>query len=136
MTRPDQTVPIPGQTDLFGGPQPHDQESHPSWKDVRNTDPDTSRAAAEWHPGRSKLAWTVLALIAETKGGLADFELIRLLPAEHPGSVTKRRTDLHRKDLVWDTGERRTTPHGKQAIVWRITKWGRRALQAADLDYA
>jgi hypothetical protein len=84
---------------------------------VRLGDPETSRQAAELAPEyRSRLRERILNLLRQ--GRATDDEIVQQLPEEHPGSVSKRRHDLVRAGLVVDTGRRRPTRRGTQAIVW------------------
>jgi hypothetical protein len=53
--------------------------------------------------------------------GLTDEELRGHLPMLNGGSLVKRRTELSRAGLVFDTGTTRTTYSGRAAIVWRVT---------------
>lgn len=85
----------------------------------RQTDPQTSIDAAQNHPGRALLRDRVRSLIvAAGIDGRTDDELQTLLPAEHPGSVSKRRHDLFKAGSVIDSGVRRRTRYGREAIVW------------------
>jgi hypothetical protein len=52
--------------------------------------------------------------------GRTDDELVVLLPDDHPGSVAKRRCDLVRDGEVVDSGRRRPTRRGIDAIVWIV----------------
>lgn len=85
---------------------------------ARSTDPVTSHLAAEASPGRSQHRARVLAAHRANAEGLADFELVALLPGLHPGSIAKRRKDLVDVGLIVATAETRLTPHGRSAIVW------------------
>jgi hypothetical protein len=53
--------------------------------------------------------------------GLTDQELRRHLPQFDGGSLVKRRSELARAGLVFDTGTTRETASGRRAIVWRVT---------------
>lgn len=89
--------------------------------DVRSDDPETSAAAAAMSTShRLWLKDRVLELLHQ--GDATDDELAQLLPAEHTGSVSKRRCDLVRAGLVVDTGKRRPTRRGAQAVVWDAVK--------------
>lgn len=94
------------------------REQHPS---VRVHDPDTCVEPAEERlsPGREM----ALRCHAEHASGLTDFEL-----AEHTGkaqtSIGKRRKDLEVRGLVVATTERRPSPQGAPATVYRITEMG------------
>lgn len=87
---------------------------------VRATDPDTSHGAAaqaaKRAPRHREIALRVLR--EALPDGLSDFEL-----AERTGvpqtSIGKRRLELQRMGLVEPTGERRPSPTGTPAMVWR-----------------
>ena len=88
----------------------------------RRTDPDTSRQAATL---AQLTAGTVrercyLTLLTHPEG-LTDFELADLVGRQQT-SAGKRRGDLVAVGLVEDSGERRRTPSGASAIVWRLVK--------------
>ena len=92
---------------------------------VRASDPATSKAAAESVAPRSGTQrYRVLnALVRFHRQGMTDAELATFL-AMHPGSAAKRRGELADVGLVEDSGERRETPHGCMAIVWKPTAAG------------
>lgn len=72
----------------------------------------------------------VLAAHAAHPRGLTDDELSgNLLPDEHPGSVSRRRGTLRDLGYIGDTGERRLTRWGRQAVVWRVTAAGLAAFE-------
>lgn len=78
---------------------------------------ETSRAAAEtvWNPtDRQK---TILAILKEHP--MTDHELsaFTLLPM---AVIQPRRSDLTALGKVVDSGERRITPYGKKAVVWKL----------------
>lgn len=83
---------------------------------VRNTDPDTSRAAAVLP--RSNRVEQVRQLLATFPNGLCDWEITRALglPERKKPSVAKAR---YRTGAV-DTGVRRPSPDGQPTIVWRL----------------
>ena len=87
----------------------------------RATDPDTSRNAV---PRRGSQAMTILALYGNI-GGLTDEQAVEI-----SGLVGgwKRCSDLRRLGFITDTGERRKTLGGCQAMVCRITPAGIEAL--------
>ncbi len=85
---------------------------------------DTDRVAAlEVMPRTGTQRRRVLAAIADSPGGLTDHEL-----AEKTGlylySAAPRRTELLRGGWVRDSGARRTTPLGSEAVVWTLTDAG------------
>lgn len=91
---------------------------------ARATDPDTSHAAAAMQTPdrRAKGQWLALQHLA-MHGPLTDFEL-----AERTGwqqtSIGRRRGELVSAGLVERTEERRSTPSGATAAVWRTTEAG------------
>ena len=88
----------------------------------RATDPDTSRQGA---PRRGSQAMTILALY-DNIGGLTDEQAVEI------SGLTggwKRCSDLRRLGFISDTGERRKTLGGCQAMVCRITVAGLDALK-------
>ena len=87
----------------------------------RATDPDTSRNAV---PRRGSQAMTILALY-DNIGGLTDEQAVEI-----SGLVGgwKRCSDLRRLGFITDTGDRRKTLGGCQAMVCRITPAGIEAL--------
>ncbi len=86
---------------------------------VRSTDPETSYRAAFAHLShRGCQRWTIYqAIIAAGVRGLTDAELAPLVGIQL-NSANKRRGELAEKGLVWDSGRRRLTPAGSDAIVW------------------
>ena len=83
----------------------------------RSTDPDTSfQAGANVNLKRGrKLA---LEALLKSEDGLTDFELADITGFQQT-SIGKRRTELRDMGLVVDSGNRRRTPSGATAIVWR-----------------
>jgi hypothetical protein len=60
----------------------------------------------------------------------ADFELQRELPTVHPGTVSKRRLRLEQAHLVEEVPNvMRRTPHGVEAMTFRITDKGKEVLR-------
>lgn len=92
---------------------------------ARNSDPDTSHAAAASQtPARRKRGQRlVLAALAE-HGPLTDFEHEAINGLQQT-SAGKRRLELLRRGLVEYAGARRESPTGSPARVWRITAEGR-----------
>lgn len=122
--------PLPGTTSWVVIP---DGDTIPqAW---RNTDPDTSRAAAP----TSERVRADQALVLTThefhRGGLTDFELADLLGRQQT-SVGKRRGELRDLGLIEDAGKTRPAPSGASATVWRITAAGIEAATAAGKDAA
>ena len=94
---------------------------HPSVAVSRNA-PDTSRAAAEQakpHAGKQRELvhfWIKWAGRTEAKGMTADEISVLLdLPAQ---PVSARINGLHRDAYIVDSGTRRKTRYGRNAIVW------------------
>lgn len=95
---------------------------------VRDTDPDTSQAAADSMTGAALTAQasTVLATLADLdrrRGvGATAYELHVELDGRYQQSVIARRlTDLRDAGLVVDTGRRRPGSSNRQLIVWTST---------------
>lgn len=114
------------------------QFATPTGTDVRRSDPWTSRDAARRAVGNSLLRDLVLVAHHAHRDGLTDSDLKRLLPEHNPGSVEKRRHDLvvyngRRLDLLEATQTTRLTLDGCEAIVYRITDAGRRAVRTLRL---
>ena len=90
---------------------------------ARTADPDTSHAAAAQQTPERRAKGHHLVLAALHAQPLTDFEL-----AERTGwqqtSIGKRRGELVSAGLVERTEDRRPTPSGATAIVWRITPAG------------
>ena len=94
----------------------------------RRDDPETSHQAGQnpkFMPGRNSMAYFVLTLhlfhIGMTDEDLANLARNRVYDASH----RKRRSDLTKAGYLEDSGDRRKTKTGSDAIVWRITQKGR-----------
>ena len=94
---------------------------HPSVS-VRHDAGDTSREAAEKakpHAGKQRELihfWVKWAGKSEAKGMTADeLSMLLELPAQ---SVSARINGLHKDGYIMDSGERRKTRYGRNAIVW------------------
>jgi hypothetical protein len=91
--------------------------------DARMSDHDTSWNAAaanrEVRKGQQKIVLNVLNNAGPD--GLTDSE-IATIGNLHPGSAAKRRLDLERAGLVFNTTRKRKVEHHNQAIVWSTTK--------------
>jgi hypothetical protein len=88
---------------------------------ARTTDPDTSHEAAR---RAVKLAPTLRArclaeLTRAGARGLTDFELADNVHSQQT-SAGKRRHELYRAGLVVKSDERRPSPSGSPAIVWKV----------------
>ena len=95
--------------------------NHPSVAIARNAS-DTSREAGEAtkpHAGKQREVvhfWIKWAARTEAKGMTADeIGLLLELPAQ---SVSARINGLHRDAYIVDSGIRRKTRYGRNAIVW------------------
>lgn len=87
---------------------------------ARRADPDTSIAAGARDPNRRQRDRdAVLAVHRAHPDGLTDFELSAVLGRQQT-SVGKRRGELRDAGLIEATSERRRSPSGSPAIVWRI----------------
>lgn len=114
---------VPGQLSLDDvAPEPHTL--------ARAGQPETSFAAAvDAATGRRAAAIrdAVRDLLIAHPGGLTDDELLERLPVGADGlpltrvrtSVATRRGEWMRVGHVVDSGERRATPFGRPAVVWR-----------------
>lgn len=116
------------QSALFDlhNPEP---DPEPLWvPTARKTDPDTSHEAARYAAlnAATLRAMALRELVAAGDAGLTDFELAARCRSQQT-SVGKRRGELRDSGLVEDSGERRPSPSGAAAIVWRATEQGRRA---------
>ncbi len=82
---------------------------------------ETSRKAAETlrEPGQNEMR--VLAALAD--GDKTDYEICAFLDMPM-NRVQPRRSTLAARGIVIDSGERRLTPYGKQAVVWHSTYRG------------
>ena len=90
---------------------------------ARNSDPETSKAAAsEFTEQRlTQIQQDVLDWF-RTVGQGTDEELEDALGILHPGFSTlrKRRTELFQKGVLEDSGERQKNRNGRKMIVWRV----------------
>lgn len=108
-------APFQAHLDLFEGPGA-----------ARADDPDTSWLAAMSRlDGKTTDRRLVLLVHDANPDGITDFELA-LITKRQQTSVGKRRGELRDVGLIEATEERRDSPSGSSAIVWRITALGRR----------
>ena len=90
---------------------------------ARTSDPDTSHAAARSVTNLTEKQDAVLNLLRET-GSATDWALSSRyffragLVEQSESGLRTRRSELVRKGLVHDTGERETLPSGRKAIIW------------------
>ena len=92
---------------------------------ARATDPGTSHgAAAQARTRAPRHREIVLRVLREAgPGGLTDFQIGERCGLQQT-SAGKRRLDLQRMGLVEATGERRPSPSGTPAMVWRYREAG------------
>lgn len=89
---------------------------------ARKADPETSHAAASEHQEtRARDRNTALTIHRAHPAGLTDFELADLMGRQQT-SAGKRRGELRDMGLIEDSGERRPSPSGSSAVVWRIVQ--------------
>lgn len=89
--------------------------------------PETAKAAALMNlPQRANQRLRVLAAV-HVSGTIADHELSERFDFKL-SSVQPRRLELQEHGLVEDSGERVRTPHGGEAIRWRVTEEGARVM--------
>ena len=93
-------------------------EHHPA---VRSNDPDTCVEPSQ--PRMSNGRLKALAAHYLHPDGLTDFELAAITDTAQT-SIGVRRAELVKAGLVIGTTERRPSPSGSLAIVWRITSQG------------
>ncbi len=85
---------------------------------ARRTDPDTSKAAAEWIPRGH--AGHILAILRAA--GPATQSEIAAEASLLPHQVNKRLADLNRKGLAEPTGATRTGHAGRAEREWHATR--------------
>lgn len=89
---------------------------------ARTRDPDTSHAAGrDATKRRTEAQEAALRAFRANPSGLTDFELSDIT-GRIPTSIGKRRLELQRAGLVIATDERRPTPSGSSAIVWKVAE--------------
>lgn len=98
---------------------------------------DTERAAAlAVAPRTGTLRALVLGAFADCatagESGLTDHELAHHL-GKYLYSIAPRRTELVHGGWLEDSTERRITPNGAQAVVWRLSPTGRERLAIDEL---
>lgn len=92
----------------------------PSAPAVHGDGSDTERAAAASVADvTGDLRLRVLGLLRDHPDGLTDDEGGRLMGADRL-RFGRRRHELVERGVVVDSGERRATPGGRSAIVWRL----------------
>jgi hypothetical protein len=98
--------------------------TEPAPGEAHNDGHDTEWEAADAvTPLTGKLRQEVLTVLAANPDGLTDDEgghqLRTKIPDADRLTFGRRRYELVKDGLVRDSGERRPTPRGKRAIVWR-----------------
>jgi len=110
MSEPEQTELV----DMFGAP---------AWVPAGKTDASMDAAAKVSRRGRADaVRRAVLLHLCNTPS--TDHELFQVIAASE-NTVRPRRRGLVLSELVEDSGERRKTPSGCSATVWRPTERGR-----------
>jgi hypothetical protein len=92
---------------------------------ARTTDPITSHRAARQHAVHRGNQRGEILLAHSTVGAMTDDECQQLLSHIRLNSLTTRRSELLAMGLLEDSGERRLTVAGSDAVVWKITESGR-----------
>src|SRR4051812_33799160 len=86
----------------------------------RASDPQTSHQAAEAHQlTRTHDRMAVLLAHVAHPNGLTDFELAEIVGRQQT-SAGKRRGELRDLGMIEQTDERRASPSGSTATVWRV----------------
>lgn len=98
------------QIALFPGGPTHRRDDHPTAIEASKIPRQTDREK-------------VLETHRQFPGGLTDFELASVMGRQQT-SIGKRRGELVRAGLIIGTTERRPSPSGSAAIVWKITPEG------------
>lgn len=94
----------------------------------RNTDPDTSRDAAA-SVDCNQYEWLVLKVLYLENG--ATIKAVTQSANRPEVSISPRFRPLAEKGLIYDTGERRTNPSGRKAILWKLTLAGLKLIERA-----
>jgi predicted ArsR family transcriptional regulator len=89
---------------------------------ARPTDPETSWAAArsitDEQVSRSQ---RIVYAVLQSRGPMTDEELVSLV-AMSPSGTRTRRKELVEEGLVRDSGNRKFTKTGRQAVVWEVVQ--------------
>ena len=114
---------MPEQLPLFdqaGADEPATIQERFGWAASRNSDPDTSAAAASSIRGEkaNALESKVLDMVKAHPDGLTGQEVTDLLGLDRV-TTSPRFAPLKRKGLIYDSGERRSGPSNRPAIVWK-----------------
>lgn len=78
---------------------------------------------------------TVLAILAKNPAGLTDDEGGVLMGGDRL-DFGRRRNELVDVGLVENSGDKRPTPRGRNAVVWRLSAKGRTNHDAVSEDHA
>lgn len=91
---------------------------------ARASDPQTSpTAAARVREFAGKHASAIFCWLADHPAGGTKDEIARGTGID-PIAVARRMKELQRTAGVYDSGETRSTPTGRQATVWRVRRAG------------
>lgn len=88
---------------------------------VRESHPDTAKAAAKQVRTGTQRSRALAALAAAGDRGLTDYELAKAIGHPRPHVAGTRRKELQDLGLVEATDLRRSTDTGSPAIVFRVT---------------
>src|SRR5947199_355675 len=75
-------------------------------------------AAIEAEPSAGTQRFKVWQLLRDFPNGLSDDQMQRILNM-NPSTQRPRRVELVEAGLVVDSGRRRHTPSGREAVIWR-----------------
>lgn len=106
------------QPDLFT----HEAAAHGGY---RKSDPETSKEAGEAMTGEKLTDWQYFILCSfRNHGQMTDEELVSMVyPHAHGESTLRsRRSELVRKGLLRDSGQRKKNRGGRQTIIWEIVR--------------
>lgn len=96
---------------------------------ARTSDPETSHEAAESVRPFLTARREAVLLVLGGAGPMTDEELqaeylfaagMDIVPAQSASGLRTRRSELVDAGMVVDTGERRRTASGRQAVVWAV----------------
>ena len=79
----------------------------------------SEQAAEEIGKVTGHLRLMVFDLLCEYVRGLTDHQMQEIL-GMNPSTQRPRRIELVRQGWVIDSGDRRQTPSGRQAVVWKL----------------
>lgn len=90
---------------------------------ARTTDPQTSHEAAESVKNLTETQEYILKALVRprTDVDLLDaYRNLKFAPIASESGIRSRRAELVAAGLIVDSGERRKTPSGRNAIVWKL----------------